>query len=124
MSVQAQVTQMTQITAGAEALELLRSMGIAAATSGDVIRLTSPIDESPMPAVRVSSTADVGNAIAAAREAFLSWRNVPAPVRGELVRLFGQQLRTHKNALGRLVTLEVGKPLSEGVGEVQEMIDI
>jgi aldehyde dehydrogenase (NAD+) len=116
--------QMAQMTAGAEAVELLRSMGISAAASGEVIHLTSPIDESPMPAVRVSSTADVGSAIDAAREAFLTWRNVPAPVRGELVRLFGQQLRTHKSALGRLVTLEVGKPLSEGVGEVQEMIDI
>lgn len=117
------MTVQTQ-TAGAEAVELLRSMGIEMPASDKVIRLTSPIDESPMPAVRLSSTADVGAAIAAARKAFVSWRSVPAPVRGELVRLFGQQLRTHKNALGRLVTLEVGKSLSEGVGEVQEMIDI
>jgi len=114
----------TATSAGAEAVELLRSMDVATPSSGDVVRLTSPIDESPMPAVRISSEADVGTAIGAARDAFLSWRNVPAPVRGELVRLFGQQLRTHKNALGRLVTLEVGKSLSEGLGEVQEMIDI
>ena len=57
-------------------------------------------------------------------QAFLAWRNVPAPVRGELVRLLGEQLRRHKEALGRLVTLETGKILSEGLGEVQEMIDI
>jgi L-aminoadipate-semialdehyde dehydrogenase len=113
-----------QTAAGAEAAELLRSMGIVAPTSGELIRVTSPIDESPMPSVRASSVADVGNAVDAAQAAFLAWRNVPAPVRGELVRLFGQQLRSHKNALGRLVTLEVGKSLSEGVGEVQEMIDI
>jgi aldehyde dehydrogenase (NAD+) len=112
------------LAAGVEALELLQSMGIEVAGSHDLIQLTSPIDESPMPATRASSTTDVESAIRAAREAFLAWRNVPAPVRGELVRQFGQQLRNHKHTLGRLVTLEVGKPLSEGVGEVQEMIDI
>jgi aldehyde dehydrogenase (NAD+) len=99
-------------------------MGIAVPASREAVVLISPIDDSPMPAVPASSASEVGAAVAAAHTAFLSWRNVPAPVRGELVRLFGQQLRTHKSALGRLVTLEVGKPLSEGVGEVQEMIDI
>jgi aldehyde dehydrogenase (NAD+) len=114
----------THAPAGEEAIELLRSMGIAAFASRDARALLSPIDESPMPGVPTSSTTDVGVAVEAACRAFLSWRNVPAPVRGELVRLFGLQLRAHKSALGRLVTLEVGKPLSEGVGEVQEMIDI
>src|SRR5206468_1640473 len=90
----------------------------------DSATLASPIDESPMPSVPASRAPDVNEAIAAAQTAFFTWRNVPAPVRGELVRLFGQRLRTHKNALGRLITLEVGKTLSEGVGEVQEMIDI
>ncbi|MFJ5489614.1 aldehyde dehydrogenase family protein, partial [Hansschlegelia beijingensis] len=56
--------------------------------------------------------------------AFPVWRDTPAPVRGELVRLFGEELRAHKAALGRLVTIECGKILSEGLGEVQEMIDI
>jgi len=74
--------------------------------------------------VRGSSIRDVQAAIGLARDAFLAWRNVPAPVRGERVRLFGQKLRGHKSALGRLITLEVGKPISEGMGEVQEMIDI
>ena len=62
--------------------------------------------------------------IAASVEAFHAWREVPAPRRGELVRLFGEELRANKEALGRLVTLENGKILQEGLGEVQEMIDI
>ena len=63
-------------------------------------------------------------AIHAAHAAFLAWRSVPAPKRGELVRLFGEELRAAKTTLGRLVTIEAGKILSEGQGEVQEMIDI
>jgi aldehyde dehydrogenase (NAD+) len=62
----------------------------------------------------------MASAVAAARE----WRNVPAPKRGEVVRLMGEELRKHKQALGRLVSLEMGKILAEGEGEVQEMIDI
>jgi aldehyde dehydrogenase (NAD+) len=113
----------THTSAGQEAHQLLKSMGLEVASLRGAA-LPSPIDESPMPAVPVSSASDVQTAVAAADAAFRSWRNVPAPVRGELVRLFGQELRAHKAALGRLVTLEVGKPLSEGLGEVQEMIDI
>ena len=109
--------------AGGEAAVLLQSMGVEV-SGRDGTALYSPIDESLMPKVRSCSVLDVEAAVAASRLAFQTWRNVPAPVRGELVRLFGQQLRTHKSALGRLVTLEVGKPLSEGLGEVQEMIDI
>ena len=62
--------------------------------------------------------------IAGAVQAFHAWREVPAPRRGELVRLFGEELRANKETLGRLVTLEAGKILQEGLGEVQEMIDI
>ena len=102
------------VRAGDEAIELLRSMGVEVGAR-DSASLRSPIDESPMPGVRACSMLDVGAAVAASRSAFHYWRNVPAPVRGELVRLFGQQLRAHKSALGRLVTLEVGKPLSEGL---------
>ena len=69
-------------------------------------------------------TADVGAAIAEAQAAYLVWRETPAPRRGELVRLLGEELRAEKATLGRLVTLEVGKVASEGLGEVQEMIDI
>ena len=62
--------------------------------------------------------------IASSVKAFHAWRDVPAPRRGELVRLFGEELRANKETLGRLVTLEAGKILQEGLGEVQEMIDI
>ena len=113
-----------QHPAGEEASGLLDSMAIALPPAGESPRLRSPIDESSMPAVPVCSLHDVGKAIDSAREAFLTWRDVPAPSRGELIRLFAQELRLHKSALGRLVTLETGKPISEGMGEVQEMIDI
>jgi aldehyde dehydrogenase (NAD+) len=84
----------------------------------------SPIDGGLIGGVAPASAADVGAAVGRAREAFLAWRNVPAPRRGELVRLFGELLRAEKAALGRLVSLEAGKILQEGLGEVQEMIDI
>ena len=113
-----------RVPAGEDAAAALQSMEIEASAVKDALRLASPIDESLMPGVRSSSVQDVQTAIGSARDAFLAWRTVPAPVRGELVRLFGQKLREHKSALGRLVTLEVGKPISEGMGEVQEMIDI
>jgi aldehyde dehydrogenase (NAD+) len=113
-----------QISGGEEAAGLLESMGIKIDVTGHSLQLRSPIDESPMPRVPASPIEAVGRAIESAHEAFIKWRAVPAPVRGELVRLFGQELRAHKNALGRLVTVEVGKPVSEGLGEVQEMIDI
>ena len=113
-----------RIPAGEEAAASLQSMGIELPAGGNALRLASPIDQSPMPAARGCSIQDVQRAVGSAREAFLAWRTVPAPVRGELVRLYGQKLRAHKSALGRLVTLEVGKPISEGMGEVQEMIDI
>lgn len=113
-----------QILASEEATGLLESMGIRTETAAHGLQLKSPIDESLMPCAAVSSIEDVARAVESARAAFLTWRNVPAPLRGELARLFGQELRRHKDALGRLVTLEVGKPISEGLGEVQQMIDI
>ncbi|MEI9850484.1 MAG: aldehyde dehydrogenase family protein [Sphingomonas sp.] len=69
-------------------------------------------------------TSSAGAAVARAVAAFEAWRSVPAPVRGQLVRRFGEALRRDREPLGRLVTIETGKPLSEGVGEVQEMIDV
>jgi aldehyde dehydrogenase (NAD+) len=84
----------------------------------------SPIDGQVIGRVRSSMRTDVAEAIGAAHEAFLRWRLVPPPRRGELVRLFGDVLREEKEALGRLVSLEAGKVLQEGLGEVQEMIDI
>ena len=87
-------------------------------------QIHSPIDGSLLGCVVPASPADAEQAIAHAHAAFLHWRTVPPPVRGELVRELGLQLRTHKQALGALVTWESGKILSEGLGEVQEMIDI
>ena len=73
---------------------------------------------------QLPTTSDAGEVIARAHKAFLEWRNVPAPKRGELVRLLGEELRANLEPLGRLVTIEAGKIVSEGLGEVQEMIDI
>ena len=77
-----------------------------------------------MATLKCDSKESAAQKIAAARAAFEIWRNVPGPKRGELVRLLGEELRANKDALGRLVTLEAGKILQEGLGEVQEMIDI
>jgi aldehyde dehydrogenase (NAD+) len=84
----------------------------------------SPVDCSSLGEVVVADRAAVEAAIGRAEEAFRAWRLVPPPKRGELVRLFGDVLREEKDALGRLVSRECGKILSEGLGEVQEMIDI
>jgi aldehyde dehydrogenase (NAD+) len=84
----------------------------------------SPIDGQVIGAAASASPADVAAAVGRAHDAFLAWRTVPPPRRGELVRRFGEVLREEKEALGRLVSLEAGKILQEGLGEVQEMIDI
>jgi aldehyde dehydrogenase (NAD+) len=84
----------------------------------------SPIDGAEIGRVAYDDTASIESKIANSVAAFKTWRDVPAPKRGELVRLFGEELRANKDALGRLVTLEAGKILQEGLGEVQEMIDI
>jgi L-aminoadipate-semialdehyde dehydrogenase len=102
--------------------EVLSSFGVNAATGNHVVR--SPIDGAEIGRVSYDDAASIEKKIAASAEAFKTWRNVPAPRRGELVRLLGEELRANKDALGRLVTLEAGKILQEGLGEVQEMIDI
>jgi len=84
----------------------------------------SPIDGSLLAQVPLTPPQDVAQVTACAHAAYLRWRVVPAPQRGELVRLLGDELRAVKTSLGELVTLEVGKVSSEGLGEVQEMIDI
>ncbi|MEA3036949.1 MAG: aldehyde dehydrogenase [Sphingomonadales bacterium] len=103
----------------AEAASLLARFGLL--VEGN-LESRSPIDGKSIGAV--ATTTDIGASIERAHAAFLAWRSVPAPRRGELVRLFGEVLREEKEALGRLVALEAGKILQEGVGEVQEMIDI
>jgi aldehyde dehydrogenase (NAD+) len=113
------------MTIAAETAALLRALGVADAAfaEGD-LPATSPIDGSRIGAVRQASASDADAAMARAATAFAAWRSVPAPQRGELVRLLGEELRAHKAALAALVTIEVGKVTSEGLGEVQEMIDI
>jgi aldehyde dehydrogenase (NAD+) len=92
--------------------------------SGASVEKVSPIDGSVLASVTTATQADVARVVGAAQQAFLAWRDVPAPKRGELVRRYAEALRLHRSELGRLVTLETGKILVEGEGEVQEMIDI
>ena len=104
---------------------LLERLGVAAAahTQGDH-PVHTPIDGSQIASVKLLGKADTTARIDQAQQAFEGWRNVPAPRRGELVRLFGEVLREHKADLGELVSIEAGKITQEGLGEVQEMIDI
>jgi aldehyde dehydrogenase (NAD+) len=93
-------------------------------TGGDILTSWSPVDGSEIAGIRQASGKDYEMVVKKAGEAFLSWRAVPAPKRGEIVRQIGLELRKYKEPLGKLVTWEMGKIYQEGVGEVQEMIDI
>jgi aldehyde dehydrogenase (NAD+) len=95
-----------------------------ASHAGSGLRVSSPRDGSLLFSLATHTIVDANAVIWRANQAFLNWRGVPAPVRGELVRLFGDVLREHREPLARLVSTESGKILSEGAGEVQEMIDI
>jgi aldehyde dehydrogenase (NAD+) len=92
--------------------------------SGGELTSYSPIDGKPIAKVLMAGVDDYEKIMEKAREAFLKWRMMPAPKRGEVVRVLGNHLREKIDALGALVTLEMGKIRIEGVGEVQEMIDI
>ncbi len=107
------------------ATTLLQGLGVPAAAyeNGD-LSTWSPVDGALIGRVHATAPQEVAHTAERAHAAYLRWRMLPAPQRGELVRLLGNVLRTHKQALGELVTLEVGKVASEGLGEVQEMIDI
>src|SRR5262249_2181162 len=105
--------------------EILAGLGlITKAHQGGTLVVRSPITGEVIGRVQEHDATAARQAINAAHSAFLIWRTVPAPKRGELIRLLGNELRRHKDALGRLVSIEVGKIISEGLGEVQEMIDI
>lgn len=91
---------------------------------GGSLNVVSPIDSQRVAQVKETTVPQVSDAIALSKTAFKAWRTVPAPRRGELIRLLGEELRAAKSELGALVTLEAGKITSEGLGEVQEMIDI
>ncbi len=93
-------------------------------TSGAVLESRNPATGELLATVRQATRADYDACVEAAHEAFLRWREVPAPKRGEIVRLIGNAIRDEKDALGKLITLEMGKIVQEGWGEVQEAIDI
>jgi aldehyde dehydrogenase (NAD+) len=108
-----------------EAAAVLKRLGVATERlTGGERPARSPITGEVMAQLADTSVEEAHACVEAAHRAFLAWRIVPAPRRGELVRLLGEELRAAKADLGALVTLEAGKTLSEGLGEVQEMIDI
>ena len=105
--------------------DVLAACGLdAASLTGGTLAVRSPVDGAALARLKEHTADEVQAVIAAAAAAFPAWRDTPAPRRGELVRLLGEELRAAKAELGRLVSLEAGKILQEGLGEVQEMIDI
>ena len=104
---------------------ILSACGLThAEITGGNLEITTPVDGSVIARVDIEGAKETEAKIAKAVAAFAEWKKVPAPRRGELVRILGEELRTEKENLGRLVTLECGKIFQEGLGEVQEMIDI
>ena len=92
--------------------------------NGALLESKSPVDGHIIGNVHLGGAKDYDQVVDTAHQAFLVWRNLPAPKRGEIIRQIGDRLRLHKDALGKLVSYEMGKSLQEGLGEVQEMIDI
>src|ERR1700761_3200924 len=118
-------TQANTLDLSGEVDRLLAELGVSRSRYRDgALRVHTPITGEIIGQVQETSASEAVAAIEAAHTAFRAWRLVPAPKRGELVRLLGEELRANKDALGRLVSIEVGKIVSEGQGEVQEMIDI
>jgi len=119
-------------------MDILKQLGIAAINAGvcvgnslwlqssnaKVIESINPVTEQVIATITSGTAAEYEQVAHSAYQAFLEWRKVPAPVRGELVRQIGNSLRKHKDALGSLVSIEMGKSKQEGDGEVQEMIDM
>jgi aldehyde dehydrogenase (NAD+) len=104
---------------------LLEQLGAETTSAGgDALEVTTPITGEPIASIHQTTEAEASVAVERSLRAFEAWREVPAPHRGELVRLLGEELRREKETLGALVTLEAGKIVQEGLGEVQEMIDI
>ncbi len=93
-------------------------------SKGEIIKSFSPVDGKAIASVTTTTAAEYQQVVQTATEAFKIWRNIPAPKRGEIVRQIGEELRVSKEPLGKLVSYEMGKSLQEGMGEVQEMIDI
>ena len=104
---------------------IFKSLGLALPSDSPTgLEVHTPIDGSLLARVAVTPDAQISASIARAHARYLNWRDVPAPKRGELVRAFGEAVRRHKEPLGRLITLETGKIVQEGLGEVQEVVDI
>ncbi len=105
--------------------ETLKQAGFSSnELQGGDLPVISPIDGTEVARVAQTDLADMPKILDASKQAYRAWRKIPAPRRGELVRLWGEELRKAKKELGAMVSLEVGKITSEGLGEVQEMIDI
>jgi len=109
---------------GIQAINAGTSTGSTWFQSNELIDSFSPVDGEKIASVQITTEADYQKVIASAEAAFKTFRTIPAPKRGELVRQLGDKLRTLKEPLGQLVSYEMGKSLQEGLGEVQEMIDI
>ena len=109
---------------GIKALNEGTSTGIHRFSNGEILESYSPVDGQLIASLITTSAADYEKVMHAATKAFQTFRLIPAPQRGEIVRQFGEKLRKNKEALGKLVSYEMGKSLQEGYGEVQEMIDI
>ena len=123
MSVERQLKQKNGIMADYQ--NILDENGISGLVdSSGSLKVYTPIDGTQLATLVEHDPSKMDEYANAAKDAFKEWRKAPAPVRGEFVRLLGEELRANKEDLGRLVTLECGKILSEGLGEVQEMIDI
>ncbi|WP_244557055.1 L-piperidine-6-carboxylate dehydrogenase [Fulvimarina manganoxydans] len=102
----------------------MEACGVTASLDAGSLTVVSPLTGEAVASLATHSADDAKAMIRTAKQAFRQWRLVPAPRRGELVRLFGEELRKSKEDLGRMVSIEAGKSPSEGLGEVQEMIDI
>ena len=104
---------------------ILTQLGVpTSAYTGGNLTVRTPLTGEVIAQIPTINPVQATEAIAKAHEAFLQWRTVPAPKRGELIRLLGEELRAEVNTLGRLVTIETGKILSEGLGEVQAYNDL
>ena len=127
---------MAEVLAGFDVKSILNKLGVKAenngastgvewlSTKGETIDSYTPVDGSLIASVKAATEEDYNTVVEKAHAGFLAWRKVPAPLRGEVVRQVGNELRRYKNELGALVSYEMGKSFQEGLGEVQEMIDI
>ncbi|WP_242134230.1 L-piperidine-6-carboxylate dehydrogenase [Aestuariivivens marinum] len=129
------MTKTKAVTADFGINKVLKELGVGAInegtstgsdnfSSGELIESFSPVDGQLIGKVKATTNEDYVKVMDAATSAFKTWRSIPAPQRGEIVRQFGEKLREKKEALGKLVSYEMGKSYQEGLGEVQEMIDI